>query len=259
MALPPSDTGRLFDIQRYSVSDGPGIRTTVFFKGCSLRCSWCHNPEAISCKKQIMDKNGYQKEVGFDTSVEALVKVLLKDNPLYIKSGGGVTFSGGEPMLQAPFIKKVIPFLKKEQISIAIDTAGNVPFEFYESILDDVDLFLFDIKVLDPEKHRKYTGASNHLIFDNLEKLIHRNKSIELRLPVIKGINDSSQDIEHLIAFLTSLPELSNITQVKVLPYHAMGNFKYAQLGLKVEECEPPSESKVSLYRERIRNLLPVV
>ena len=257
MASESTATGRLFDIQRYSVNDGPGIRTTVFFKGCSLRCSWCHNPEAISHKKQMMDNKGLSKEIGYDMDVNDLMKHLLKDKPLYMKSGGGVTFSGGEPMLQSLFIAELLPHLKAENIHTAIDTAGNVPFSCYESIYNDVDLFLFDLKILDPEQHRLHAGASNKRVLSNFERLIRNQKQIELRLPIIKGINDSMNDINHMVTYLSSLPQLSSIRRVKVLPYHAMGSFKYGQLGLPTTAFEAPDDHVISLYQEKISQLLP--
>ncbi len=255
MASFSSETARLFDIQRYSVGDGPGIRTTVFFKGCSLRCSWCHNPEALSHKIQVMNKEGFDKKVGFDITSYDLMSTLLKDISLYKKSGGGVTFSGGEPMLQAAFIRKTLIGLKEENINTAIDTAGNVPFSSYESILDWVDLFLFDLKILSPQKHHLYTGASNQLILSNLENLLKHRKKVEIRMPIVKGLNDSIDDIDNTISYLSKLLEFGEINRIKVLPYHSLGQFKYAELGFKSPNHEAPDADILAEYEHRISHL----
>ena len=260
----------IFDIQRNSFVDGPGIRTTVFFKGCNLRCKWCHNPESQSFEKQMMfykDKCtgcGKCREVcpnhlqscdfcgkcelycpaearkicGREyTSGEVLAEV-IKDKAFYENSGGGVTFSGGECMLQLDFLCEILKKCKAAGIHTAVDTAGNVQWESFEKILPFTDLFLYDIKAFGAELHRKGTGVSNELILENLKNLSGR-ADIIVRIPVIGGYNDNDDEIRQIADFLKQI----KIIKAELLPYHAMGEHKYTALGRNTESFNVPNKN----------------
>ena len=263
--------GNIFDVQRNSFVDGPGIRTTVFFKGCDLRCLWCHNPESQSEKKQIMFhatrcvgcgkckeicpndlsrcdlcgacvavcENDAREMCGREYGSEELLKIILRDKIFYESSGGGVTFSGGECMLQIDFLVHMAKLCKNEGIHVAIDTAGHLPYEYFERILPYADLFLYDIKCIDREKHKKYTGVSNELIINNFKKLSATDVPIWVRIPVVSGVNDDPFEMKRIKELLTSCkyPE-----RVELLPYHAMGEGKYAAIGKEpIKFSAPPS------------------
>lgn len=260
----------IFDIQRNSFVDGPGIRTTVFFKGCNLRCKWCHNPESQSFDKQMMfykDKctgcgkcrevcPNHLKKCDFCgkcelycpaearkicgreyTSDEVLAEV-IKDKAFYDNSGGGVTFSGGECMLQLDFLREILEKCKSEGIHTAVDTAGNVPWKSFEKILPFTDLFLYDIKAFGAELHRKGTGVSNELILENLKNLSGR-ADIIVRIPVIGGYNDNDEEIRQIADFLKQI----KIIKAELLPYHAMGEHKYTALGRNTESFNVPNKN----------------
>ena len=264
----------IFDIERNSYVDGPGIRTTVFFKGCNLRCAWCHNPESQSPKYEMLFyKNkctgcGKCKEkcpnhlescelcgkctlycphdareiCGKEYTVDEVVREILKDKAFYEASGGGVTFSGGECMLQIDFLEDLLKECQKNGIHTAVDTAGYVPFEQFEQILPYTELILYDIKCFDSEKHKQYTGVGNELILENLKRLLATDKSVWIRIPIIPTVNDTEEEIRSIRSFLLSCgtPE-----KVELLPYHAMGEHKYAAIGKKVKMFSVPSEEKI--------------
>ena len=210
------NTAVIFDIQRNSFVDGPGIRTTVFFKGCNLRCKWCHNPESRSSKPQIMFykdkcrgcgrcKGVTEKDVGFvcfsdakqicgkKYTAEEVFGIIQKDKPFYETSNGGVTFSGGECMLQIDFLCEILKKCKDNKIHTAVDTAGFVPWESFEKIIPYTDLFLYDIKAFNNDVHKEFTGVSNELILNNLVKLSERKANIAVRIPVIPTVNEEYQ------------------------------------------------------------------
>ena len=267
----------IFDIQRNSFVDGPGIRTTVFFKGCNLRCKWCHHPESQSFDKQMMfykDKctgcgkcrevcpNHLQscdfcgkcelycpadarKVCGREyTPAEGFAEV-IKDKAFYDNSGGGVTFSGGECMLQLDFLCKILEKCKSAGIHTAVDTAGNVPWESFEKILPFTDLFLYDIKAFDAELHRKGTGVSNELILENLKNLSGR-ADIIVRIPVIGGYNDNDEEIRQIADFLRQI----KIIKAELLPYHAMGEHKYTALGRNPENFRVPDKERMNVLEK---------
>lgn len=270
--------GIIFDIERNSFVDGPGIRTTVFFKGCNLKCAWCHNPESQSPARQMMfykDKcsgcgkcreicptpdnctlcgkctfycpKDARKVCGKEYTVNEVLAEVLKDKSYYDNSGGGVTFSGGECMLQVDFLIGILKACKEKGIHTAVDTAGHVSFEVFEKVLPFTDLFLYDLKVWDREKHRKYVGVGNEQILRNLEKLLQRGARVWVRIPVIPGVNDSVAEMEHIRNFLQ---KAGKAEKVELLPYHAMGEHKYGALGRKAEIFEVPDGAKMERLRK---------
>ena len=267
--------GKIFDIQRFSVSDGPGIRTTVFFKGCNLRCVWCHNPESQSsasemlfyknkcvncgkckelcanslekcslCGKCIIECQAEARTIaGKEYTADEVVRELVKDKRLYENSGGGVTFSGGECMLQTDFLTELLKRCKEEGLHTAVDTAGHIPFEYFERIMPYTDLFLYDVKCFDAEIHKRYTGVTNELILENLTKLLATDKSVYIRIPVIEGINDSAEEMKRIKSFLDEHGAPENI---ELLPYHALGESKYEALGKKAAGLSAPCKEKMA-------------
>ena len=264
--------GLVFDIQHFSIYDGPGIRTTVFMKGCSLDCAWCHNPESISSKKEIQtyffkcigcgkcfevcpqnahivndDGRLYDRDLciqcgtctdncysgalvmtGEEMSVNNIVEEVSRDILFYKDSGGGVTVSGGEPLLQAEFVKHLLAEIKKVGIHTAVDTAGNVPFTTFEAVLPYTDLFLYDIKTMDSDIHKKFTGAGNKRILENLSQLSRFGNPIRIRIPVIPSVNAELDEIEKIAAYLS---KLENIEAVEPLAYHSLGAGKLESMG----------------------------
>ena len=269
----------IFDIQRNSYVDGPGIRTTVFFKGCNLRCAWCHNPESQNPKREMLfykDKcigcgkckekcpNSLEKcdfcekctifcprdarEIcGREYTAEEVLKIILKDKSFYDASGGGVTFSGGECMLQIDFLEEILRLCKENGIHTAVDTAGHVPYDYFERILPYTDLFLYDVKCLDSEKHKKFVSVSNARILENLEKLLAAGASVLVRIPVIPEVNDSAEEMKAVSAFLR---KRNNSPRVELLPYHRMGEHKYEALGKEATLFDVPSEEKMAALRK---------
>lgn len=233
--------GLIFDIRRFSVHDGPGIRTTVFFKGCPLSCWWCHNPESrdfkpeITLRKRILDgKTSFAKETTGDwVESGVLLNELLKDRIFFDESDGGVTFSGGEPLFQEEFLLTVTEECKRRGIHVTVDTSGFAPRETISRVAKNTDLFLYDLKLVDNEEHVKYTGVSNDLVLDNLKFLSRSGKLIVLRFPVIPGITDTDTNIRRLRSFLADeLKPVSNF-RISLLPYHSMAKEKYKRF-LKV-------------------------
>ncbi len=266
--------GVIFNIEHSSFVDGPGIRTTVFFKGCNLRCAWCHNPESQSFLPQMMIYKekcvscGRCKEKcpsglenctlcgacalycpadarrikGKNYTVEEVLDEVLSDAPFYESSGGGVTFSGGECMLQIDFLEELLEKCKAAGVHTAVDTAGHVPFESFKKILDLTDIFLYDVKCFDSEKHKKYTGVGNELILKNLAKLLSAGKRIWVRIPIITGVNDTAEEMLCIKDFFdrNGYPE-----RIELLPYHSMGESKYDALGRQKTVFDVPSEEKM--------------
>jgi len=219
--------GVVFDIKRFAIHDGPGIRTTVFLKGCPLRCWWCHNPESQDIKSEtdikriVLDGIPFEKheQIGKLMSVEQVMEVLEKETVFYDGSGGGVTFSGGEPLLQHKFLLEILQVLSEKDIHTAVDTCGLAKKESFEGILKYTDLFLFDLKHLDKQKHKLYTGANNSNILKNLEFLVNNGARIQIRIPVIGGINDSDEDMKAMLNYLKTFN--GKIRDIHLLPYHS--------------------------------------
>ena len=231
------EKGVVFDIKRFAVNDGPGIRTAVFLKGCPLRCQWCHNPEGLckdieqSTKSVKVDGVAYAMpyNIGYEISAEDLVKEIVKDRIFMEESGGGVTFSGGEPMLQHQFLQKVLEKLHRKGIHTAVDTSGLTAWENIESIIPFTSLFLYDLKCIDEEKHRRFTGVSNGIILDNLRKLSERRIPVQIRIPVIPTFNYNDEEMNSILSFIGSL---KNVERVDLLPYHTIAQSKYERLGI---------------------------
>ena len=271
-----NEKATVFDVARLSFADGPGIRTTVFFKGCNLRCAWCHNPESQREERELLHYRdrctgcGRCRAVcprgegdctlcgacatvcprearvvcGKKTDAEELFAELLRDRAFYAASGGGVTFSGGECMLRPDFLCEILKKCKENLIHTAIDTAGCVPFSSFERVLPYTDLFLYDIKLADGERHRRYTGVDNRLILENYARLRARGAHIVCRIPVIAGVNDTEEEMRAIRALLEArgYPEA-----VELLPYHAMGCRKSEALGNTQECFQPPSPERMRL------------
>ena len=267
-------TGMIFDIQRFSVHDGPGIRTTVFMKGCPLRCRWCHNPEGLSGAPQVQFlreecigcgrcggertvravescPSGALKLLGAEWSAEALLEAVLADREFY-EPDGGVTFSGGECLLQYEFAAHMLRLLKERGIHTAVDTCGAVPWEAIAAVLPYCDTFLYDVKAADPELHRSATGRDNAQILHNLRELSSRGADLRIRIPVIPGINDSEDEIRAIGALLVPL----TVRSVTLIPYHTLGKSKYGTLGMTpgFETEEAVTGSRLRELQELLRN-----
>jgi pyruvate formate lyase activating enzyme len=253
-------TGIIFDIKRYAIHDGPGIRTTVFLKGCPLRCLWCHNPEGQSLQPEPIIGNTMAsasagtleyETAGHVVSVGSVIEEIEKDILFFDESGGGVTISGGEPLMQPAFLKAILTACKERDIHTAIDTCGYASHEALDSIMDKVDLFLFDLKLMDENEHARYTGQSNRLILDNLREIVMRRKQVIIRFPVVPGITDTDENVSRLADLLSSL---NTITCVSLLPYHKMAGSKYVKLRRPndIERFEPPSREKLDSIKARL-------
>lgn len=212
------------NIQQFSLSDGPGIRTTIFFWGCPLRCWWCSNPESQNQYRGILPPGLEAKEY----SVEEALSAALRDRVFYEESGGGVTLSGGEPLQQTGFILELLRRLRREGIHTAVETTGYAPSEDLLRVARETDLLLFDCKHYDAEAHRQKTGVSNALILDNLALVLDECQKVIVRIPVIPGFNDSPGDAAQFCRLFRSL----GVTAVHLLPFHQFGESKYQKMGL---------------------------
>lgn len=288
-------SGIIFDIKHYSINDGPGIRTTVFFKGCPLHCAWCHNPESISplpqkmynegkcigCKECVkacpenactLTPAGIVTDVDLCTScgkcadvcptlatemsgrqaeVEEILLEVEKDRPFYEESGGGVTFSGGEPTRQAQFLLELLKECGARKLHRAVDTCGLVKQETMMAVAEECDHFLFDLKHMDTDKHRLWTGSGNELIHENLRALARRGSVISIRIPLIAGINADEKNIEESARFLASLEGQKVV--VNLLPYHDIAVNKYKRLGEEYDSSQmrEPTEERVKQIIEQ--------
>lgn len=222
-------TGNIFDIKKFSLHDGPGIRTTIFFAGCPLNCWWCHNPESLIVNRHNRNNSceDLQNKLSKKYSLAEVFDIIKKDIIFYDESGGGVTFSGGEPSIQIDFLELILEKCKNNSISTTIDTCGYAPQKSFERIYKSTDLFLYDLKLLNNELHIKYTGVSNKLILENLEFLDNVNANIIIRIPLIPKITDTKENL-HLIA--NYLSKLNHVKRVDLLPYNKLAEDKYRRM-----------------------------
>ncbi|MCD4730008.1 MAG: glycyl-radical enzyme activating protein [Bacteroidales bacterium] len=221
-----SSTGIIFNIQRFSVNDGPGIRTTVFMKGCPLRCWWCHNPEGIGFEPEVNGRTG----IGNYYTVDELFEKIVKDRIFYEESEGGVTFSGGEPLSQIDFLTKILDKCNSTGVHTVVDTSGYVNKTLLKEITDKTDLFLYDLKLMDPVQHLKFTEVSNTEILDNLGYLLSKKAEVIIRIPMIPEITAT---IENMKAIRDFLNKYDNKPTIHLLPYHKIAEGKYDKYGLK--------------------------
>jgi pyruvate formate lyase activating enzyme len=289
-------TGIVFNVQRFSIHDGPGIRTTVFLKGCNIKCAWCHNPESIMKRPQISidynlcnscgkcaeacpnDVHKFDMEGRHQINTEAcslslaclkecpesaitvigkeytpmeVIELINEDRIYYEPSGGGVTFSGGEPTLQHDFLLSLLKLAKKEQLHVCLDTNGMITESHLLEISHYVDLFLFDFKHYDDLKHKEYTGVSNRQIFKNLEFLNQLEKPIILRCPIIPGINDTSA---HFEAIRLLKQKYNEIREVELMPYHETGAGKWENLGYTytLSDVKAPKKEQVEVWKRKV-------
>lgn len=220
--------GRIFDIQKFSVHDGPGIRTIVFLKGCALRCRWCCNPESQSREIEEMITPNGTKTVGKDVTVGEIIGDVLKDRAYYRRSGGGITLSGGETLLQKEFAYALLTAAKENGLTTAIESTAFAPFETIEKLLPVIDVFLMDIKHINSNKHKEYTSQPNELILENAIKIAKSAKKLIIRVPVIPTFNDTEDEIRQIAQFTK---KLGTVEEIHLLPYHRLGEDKYGYLG----------------------------
>ncbi len=225
--------GLIFDIRRFTVHDGPGIRTTVFFKGCPLRCQWCHNPESQvldteeTIKTIILDNRTFRKKeiAGRWMTPNEVIQEIEKDRPFYDESHGGVTFSGGEPLMQPDFLSDLLDRIKAKGIHTVLDTSGYTSRANFLSVIDKPDLFHYDIKLINNTDHQNYTGVSNRRILENLLLLCENGKNVILRFPVIPGITDTRKNIDGVRELVIKVKD--HIHEIDLLPWHGLANSKY--------------------------------
>jgi len=281
-------TGTIFDIRKYSIHDGPGIRTAVFFKGCPLECKWCHNPEGRTyhpelifrparcilcddcltvCPSEAVTRQGdliridrtrckvsgecaavcnaeALQVVGREMTIQQVMAEIEGDTVFYEQSGGGVTFTGGEPLAQPRFLIELLSACRIRNLHTVVDTSGFSTWAVLEETLPLVDLFLYDLKLMDDTRHRQWAGVSNEVILSNLRQLSEAGLKIHIRIPIIPGINNDEENLRQTGAFLASLP---TVPPVELLPYHNIAEGKYAGLEMNytLAEIHPPSQKQM--------------
>ena len=249
--------GTIFKIKKYALHDGPGIRTTVFFKGCPLSCRWCHNPEGLDPEPQTMwrltSSGEIDETVGIVLGVDDLIQEIEKDVLFYDESGGGATFSGGEPLAQPQFLEAVLAACNHLEIHAALDTSGFAPVAVLDRILPRLQLVLFDLKIMDDKQHRRYTGMSNRTVLENLKRIADSRTPVRIRVPLIPGITDGSANIAEIIRFAGTL---KTVQGVDLLPFHRIGSEKYRRLGMTdtMAETAPPMTERVAAIKHRFES-----
>ncbi|MHA1975387.1 MAG: glycyl-radical enzyme activating protein [Candidatus Hodarchaeales archaeon] len=248
-------SGTIFDIKRFAVHDGPGIRTTVFFKGCSLNCWWCHNPESQNSEPEtILRPNSLEEEiVGKTITIADLMDEIRKDLIFYDESGGGMTVSGGEPLMQPDFLVALLTECNQEKIHTAVDTTGHGSSDILKTLLGKVNLYLFDLKFIDDEKHHEYTGVSNRSIIHNIKYLDSEKASVIIRIPIIPGVTDTETNIYDLGVFISS--SIQTIKKVNILPYNRFGEGKYPRLNRPyrfTNQLKTPSDKKLNKIKNEL-------
>lgn len=247
--------GRIFDIQRYSIHDGNGIRTIVFLKGCVLRCRWCCNPESQNYDIETMMVQGEPKVIGEDITVGEVMKIVEKDRPYYRRTGGGLTLSGGESLCQPEFARDLLRAAQDAGITTALESMGCADYRVIESILPYLDQYLLDIKHMNPAKHKEFTGRSNELMLENAKKIAASHETeLSVRVPVIPGFNDTEEEIRAIAAYAK---EIGNVKRMHLLPYHRLGQDKYAGLNRPylMGDVEPPTNEKMERLLETAKNV----
>jgi pyruvate formate lyase activating enzyme len=250
----------IFDVRRFTIHDGPGIRTTVFFKGCPLRCWWCHNPESQDAwveqvsVQRTLDGCVFETRsaVGGRRSAADVMNEIEKDEIFYQESGGGVTFSGGEPLMQADALRELLVLCKEKGYHTAVDTCGHAENGALKKVMEMVDLWLFDLKLMDDVKHVEYTGVSNELALKNLEILARAGKDIIIRFPLIPGITDGRENLEAIATLMKKL----DLKRIDILPYHSIAKDKYKRMGkiFFLDGLKEPGDEKVTEVNDFFRN-----
>jgi len=244
--------GRIFDIQRYSIHDGTGIRTIVFLKGCVLRCRWCCNPESQEFGIQTMMVQGKAKTIGRDVTVSEVMEIVEKDRAYYRRSGGGLTLSGGESLCQPAFARDLLRAAKEVGINTAMESMGCAKYEVIEEILPYLDTYLMDIKHTNPAKHKEYTGMSNELMLENAKKIAESGQTnLVIRVPVIPGFNDTVDEIRGIAEFADMLP---GVKKIHLLPYHRHGQDKYDGLNREygMKDILPPENDTMDTLKKTV-------
>lgn len=241
--------GRIFDIQKYSVHDGPGIRTIVFLKGCALRCRWCCNPESQSFEIQHMNTANGSKLIGRDVTAGEVFEEVKKDFAYYRRSGGGLTLSGGEMLLQPDFASALLQLAKKHGINTAVESTGFAPFETVEKLLPYIDTYLLDVKHTNCAKHKEFTGKDNELILENAVKIAQLAKKCIVRVPTIPGFNDTPEEIREIARFAKNN---MRIEEMNLLPYHRLGKDKYTGLDRDylMGDVPPPTDEHMEMLKK---------
>jgi pyruvate formate lyase activating enzyme len=287
--------GTIFDIKKYAIHDGPGIRSTVFFKGCPLACRWCHNPEGMTvasqriyrqercigcgeciqicpCEALIQTAEGIVWDaakcdlcqtcadhcpseaiefVGRKVAVDEVMREIVKDIAFYDESGGGITLSGGEPLMQPDFLLELLDACAELDLHRTLDTTGYADSELLLEVAQKTDLFLYDLKLMDDAKHRDFTGVSNERILNNLKLLAQMGARIEVRVPIIPGINSNFENIDQTAEFVSAL---AGVEQIAILPFHNSARGKYGRLGMDClsSEIECPSKEQLKIIAARL-------
>lgn len=246
--------GRIFDIQRYSIHDGTGIRTIVFLKGCVLRCKWCCNPESQKYEIETMMVDGKPKVSGRDVTVREVMDIVKRDMGYYRRSGGGLTLSGGESLCQPDFAAALLATAKSYGMSTAMESMAGLPYENIEKVLPFLDTYLMDIKHMNPNKHKEFTGKSNELMLENARKVAMSGQTkLVIRVPVIPTFNDTVEEILDIARFAD---KLAGVEKIHLLPYHRLGQDKYDALGrvYTLPEILPPENEHMEMLKKAVEN-----